>query len=389
MIKSKVFEYPVVVRQVRQVATRFRFAEIGLMIMRTALAGELNVLANALLRIAEADRRTCDFTFNSLRYALREVVASFPVYRTYVAPGRVSEVDRLYIEQAVDAARSRSRAADVSVFDFMREVMLGTVAEGRDEGYRNGVIAFAMKLQQYTAPVMAKGMEDTTFYIYARLVSLNEVGGDPRAFGVPVLAFHRANRERHKQWPHNLLATSTHDSKRAEDVRARIDVLSELPEEWRAKAMQWHRINRGRKQRLAGEQAPDRNEEYLLYQTLIGAWPLQNLDAAGMEAFRERIREYMLKAIREAKVHTSWINRNERKRKTVQKYAALRAELKAKKDYVGLTQLPRDASPSRVVNRCQVSGRRRAFIRRFKISRLTFRELASAGLIPGVTKSSW
>jgi len=126
-----------------------------------------------------------------LRYALREVVASFPVYRSYVAPGRVSEVDRLYIEQAVDAARRRSRAADVSVFDFMREVMLGTVAEGRDEGYRNGVIAFAMKLQQYTAPVMAKGMEDTTFYIYARLVSLNEVGGDPRAFGVPVLAFHR------------------------------------------------------------------------------------------------------------------------------------------------------------------------------------------------------
>ena len=282
------------------------------LIMRTALAAELNVLANALLRIAEADRRTCDFTFNSLRYALREIVASFPVYRTYVAPGRISAVDRLYIEQAVDAARNRSRAADVSVFDFAREVMLTAIAEGKDDPYRQAVLSFAMKLQQYTAPVMAKGMEDTTFYIYARLVSLNEVGGDPRTFGVPLMAFHRANRERHKHWPHHLLATSTHDSKRAEDVRMRIDVLSELAEEWRAKAMSWHRINRGKKQRLAGEPVPDRNEEYLLYQTLVGAWPLEELDAAGMEALRVRIREYMLKAIREAKVHTSWISRNER-----------------------------------------------------------------------------
>jgi (1->4)-alpha-D-glucan 1-alpha-D-glucosylmutase len=125
-----------------------------------------------------------------------------------------------------------------------------------------------------------------------------------------VLTFHRANRERQRLWPHNLLATSTHDSKRAEDVRTRIDVLSELPEEWRAKAMQWHRLNRSRKQRLAGEQAPDRNDEYFLYQTLVGAWPLEDLDAPAMETFRARIREYMLKAIREAKVHTSWINRN-------------------------------------------------------------------------------
>jgi (1->4)-alpha-D-glucan 1-alpha-D-glucosylmutase len=282
------------------------------LIMRTALAGELNVLANALLRIAEADRRTCDFTFNSLRYALREIVASFPVYRTYVAPGHISEVDRVYIDQAVDLAKTQSRAGDVSVFDFVREVMLTAIAEGRDEAYREAVLSFAMKLQQYTAPVMAKGMEDTTFYIYARLASLNEVGGDPRTFGVPMMAFHLANRERQRHWPHSLLATSTHDSKRAEDVRTRIDVLSELPEEWRAKAMLWQRLNRNKKQRLAGDQAPDRNDEYLLYQTLIGAWPLNELDAAGMEALRGRIRDYMLKAIREAKVHTSWIRRNER-----------------------------------------------------------------------------
>jgi (1->4)-alpha-D-glucan 1-alpha-D-glucosylmutase len=270
------------------------------------------VLAGALVKIAEADRRTCDFTFNSLRYALREIVASFPVYRTYVAAGRVSEVDRVYIDQAVDVAKGRSRAADVSVFDFVRDVMLTAIAEGKDEAYREAVVAFAMKLQQYTAPVMAKGMEDTTFYIYVRLASLNEVGGDPRQFGLTTLAFHLANRERQKHWPHSLLATSTHDTKRAEDVRTRIDVLSELPEEWRAKAMLWHRLNRPRKLRPSGEQAPDRNDEYLLYQTLVGAWPLGELDASGMEAFRGRIREYMLKAIREAKVHTSWVNRNER-----------------------------------------------------------------------------
>jgi (1->4)-alpha-D-glucan 1-alpha-D-glucosylmutase len=155
-------------------------------------------------------------------------------------------------QRPVDAARNRSRAADVSVFDFAREVMLTAIAEGKDDAYREAVLSFAMKLQQYTAPVMAKGMEDTTFYTYARLVSLNEVGSDPRTFGVPLMAFHRANRERHKHWPHNLLATSTHDSKRAEDVRMRIDVLSELAEEWRAKAMSWHRINHGKRQRLAG-----------------------------------------------------------------------------------------------------------------------------------------
>ena len=281
------------------------------LIMRTALAGELNVLANQLNRISEGDRNTCDFTLNALRYALREIVACFPVYRTYIAPGTATDEDRRYIHQAVEAAKRRSQAGDVSVFDFVRDVMLTDIAEGKSEAYRRQVMAFAMKLQQYTAPVTAKGMEDTSFYIYNRLISLNEVGGDPRRFGVTPLAFHRANRERQRSWPHTLLATSTHDNKRSEDVRARLSVLSEIPEEWRAKVLRWQRLNRPHKRKLELIRAPSPNDEYFLYQTLVGAWPLEELDEAGLAAFRERIKATMLKAIREAKVHTSWINPNQ------------------------------------------------------------------------------
>lgn len=279
-------------------------------IMRTALAGELNVLANALARIAEADHHTRDFTLHNLRNALFEIVACFPVYRTYLAPGRVSDDDRHHVDTAVDAAKRRSAAVDVSVFDFVREVMLASIADGKSDAFRERVVAFAMKLQQYTAPVMAKGVEDTAFYIYNRLISLNEVGGDPRRFGVTLTTFHRTNRERQKNWPHAMLATSTHDNKRSEDVRARLNVLSEIPEEWRANVMRWNRVNRAKKGRAGAARVPSANEEYFLYQTLLGAWPLEGLDEAGLVAFRERIRQTMRKAVREAKEHTSWMNPN-------------------------------------------------------------------------------
>jgi (1->4)-alpha-D-glucan 1-alpha-D-glucosylmutase len=279
-------------------------------IMRTALAGELNVLANALARIAEADHHTRDFTLNNIRNALFEVVACFPVYRTYIGPGRVSDDDRRHVNVAVEAAKRRSTAGDVSVFDFVREAMLTSIADGKSDAYRAQVLNFAMKLQQYTAPVTAKGMEDTTFYIYNRLISLNEVGGDPRRFSVTLTTFHRANRERQKNWPHAMLATSTHDNKRSEDVRARLNVLSEVPEEWRANVIRWNRVNRAKKARAGAERAPSRNDEYFLYQCLLGAWPLEDLDHAGYAIFRERIRGTMLKAVREAKVLTSWMNPN-------------------------------------------------------------------------------
>ncbi|MFZ5512712.1 MAG: malto-oligosyltrehalose synthase [Pseudomonadota bacterium] len=295
----------------RFVGERLRFDELVYqckkLIMNAALAAELNVLANRLSRIALASRHTCDFTVNSLRQALAEVTACFPVYRTYVTPAGVSDQDRRYIDWAVAVAKRRSPAGDVTVFDFVRDVLTLDIARGRSEEFRAAVLACAMKVQQFTAPVTAKGIEDTAFYRYHRLVSLNEVGGDPRTFGFTVNAFHGANQDRGRNWPHTMLATSTHDSKRAEDLRARIDVLSEMPAGWKIALRRWSRINRSKKREVNGVPAPSPNDEYLLYQTLIGAWPLGAVDGAALEQLRGRIEAYMLKAVREAKLHTSWV----------------------------------------------------------------------------------
>jgi len=288
------------------------------LIIRVALASELNVLADQLTRIALSERHTCDFTLNSLRDALTEVVASFPVYRTYVSASGVSESDARYIRNAIDAAKWRSPAADTSVFDFIGDVLLTRIADGRHAAYRKAVIAFAMKFQQFTSPVMAKGLEDTAFYRYNRLVSLNDVGSNLHSFGVSTEEFHSANQERFRNWPHSMLATSTHDSKRSEDVRARINVLAEMPGQWRLRVRDWRRFNRSYKSLVNHQPAPSSNDEYQLYQTLVGAWPLEpqsdnrtdNNDKNDWDAFPQRIQNYMLKAIREAKENTSWINRN-------------------------------------------------------------------------------
>ncbi|MBI2290175.1 MAG: malto-oligosyltrehalose synthase [Betaproteobacteria bacterium] len=280
------------------------------LIMRTALASELAVLANRLARIAQADRRTRDFTLNSLRHALSEVAACFPVYRTYIDE-RVAPDDRRHIEWAVARAKRRSQAADIAIYDFVQSALLGQPVDGADVALGRITHEFAMKFQQFTAPVAAKGVEDTAFYRYHRLASLNEVGGDPDCFGLTIAAFHGASRDRARRWPHTLLATSTHDNKRAEDVRARINVLSEMPAAWRLEVKRWSRLNRNRKREVEGAEAPSRNDEYLLYQTLIGTWPLPELDEAGRDRYCERIEAYMLKAAREAKQHTSWINHNE------------------------------------------------------------------------------
>ncbi|HSE01216.1 MAG TPA: malto-oligosyltrehalose synthase [Burkholderiales bacterium] len=279
------------------------------LIMHTALASELAVLANRLARIAQADRRTRDFTLTALRDALSEVAACFPVYRTYIDE-RIGADDRRHIEWAVARAKKRSQAADVTIFDFVQRTLLGQPVEEADAALARLAREFAMKFQQFTAPVTAKGVEDTAFYRYHRLAPLNEVGGDPDDFGFTVSAFHGANRDRAKNWPHTLLATSTHDSKRAEDVRTRIDVLTEMPAAWRLEARRWSRLNRNRKREVDGAEAPTRNDEYLLYQTLVGTWPVPAPDEAGRARYCERIEAYMLKAAREAKQHTSWINRN-------------------------------------------------------------------------------
>jgi len=278
--------------------------------MNAALASELTVLATALLRIARADRRTRDYTFNTLRQALTEVVACFPVYRTYISD-TASQQDRRQIDWAIAHAKRRSRAADISIFDFVRAALLGRGPKGAAPEYTAQLRSFAMKFQQFTAPVTAKGVEDTAFYIFNRLLSLNEVGGDPNLFGFTVSAFHGASADRATRWPHTMLATSTHDNKRAEDVRTRIDVLSETPAAWRLLLRRWSRMNRARKRTVDRAAAPSRNDEYLLYQTLLGTFPLEPLDDASLAAYRERMEGYMVKAIREAKVRSSWISVSE------------------------------------------------------------------------------
>ncbi|HVM93053.1 MAG TPA: malto-oligosyltrehalose synthase [Terriglobales bacterium] len=281
------------------------------LILKVGLASELSVLSNLLSRIALSNRHTCDFTLNALRSALAEIIACFPVYRTYVREGEVSDEDRRLVTRAVGGARRRSNAADLSVFDFVQRILVLDVNGSQSGCYRRAVTRFAMKFQQVTAAVMAKGLEDTAFYRYNRLVSLNEVGGNPAKFGTTLEEFHEANEFRAEHWPHSMLASSTHDSKRSEDVRARINVLSEMPGPWRLSLRKWREWNRSKKSMVDGAIAPTRNDDYLLYQTLLGTWPLAELGEADSKAYTARIEEYMLKAVREAKELTSWANRNE------------------------------------------------------------------------------
>jgi (1->4)-alpha-D-glucan 1-alpha-D-glucosylmutase len=281
---------------------------------RTALASETNVLARALNRISEQNRRTRDFTLSSLRDALREVIAGFPVYRTYItcdsgSGDGVAERDRRAIERAVTLARRRNPALEPTVFAFLAGVLLRREDEALPENERVERCRFVMKLQQLTGPVMAKGVEDTAFYRFNRLVALNEVGSDPAAFGTEAAEIHRLNAERARRWPYGMLTSSTHDTKRSEDARARIAVLSELPREWRAAVSRWSRRNRRHRSRVDGEAAPSRNDEYLFYQTLLGAWPW-DLEVPD-EAFVDRLEAFMLKSAREAQVRTSWINPSE------------------------------------------------------------------------------
>jgi (1->4)-alpha-D-glucan 1-alpha-D-glucosylmutase len=250
------------------------------------------------------------------------VIACLSVYRTYAdgGKGEVSERDRTYVEAAVEEAKKRNPRTARAIFDFIGDTLsLSNLGRFREED-RQAVIDFVMKFQQLTGPVMAKGVEDTAFYVYNRLISLNEVGGDPEEFGTSLEAFHRQNSARLKHWPHAMLTLTTHDTKRGEDARARIDALSEIAPEWRAALMRWRRFNDAKKSLVDGELAPDRNDEYLFYQTLIGAWPTEPPTAAGFNDFCERIAAYMQKAIKEAKLHTSWVNPNEAYDRAVDKF---------------------------------------------------------------------
>jgi (1->4)-alpha-D-glucan 1-alpha-D-glucosylmutase len=282
------------------------------MIMLISLASEVNELSYRLKRLAQRSRWSRDLTLNSLTFAIREVIAALPIYRTYYTDTHpeVTESDRDSIESAVAEARRRNPRTAAAVFDFVRDSLLLWNLDTFDDDGRRELRNFVMKFQQTTSPVMAKGVEDTAFYVYNRLVSLNDVGGHPEEFGTSIGAFHAANSERLASWPTTLLATSTHDTKRSEDVRARISVLSEIPREWRAAVTRWARQNRRKKTIVGSQSFPDANAEYALYQNLLGAWPLESMNNQTYETFVERMQQYVLKAAREAKIHTSWINPN-------------------------------------------------------------------------------
>jgi (1->4)-alpha-D-glucan 1-alpha-D-glucosylmutase len=283
------------------------------LILRSALASELNVLGHLLDRLSERNRRSRDFTLGSLTDALREIIACFPVYRTYIdaRSGRVSDRDQGYIERATDTALRRNRSMSAAAFAFVRDTLLLRWPRNLNAEDRAEHVEFVMKFQQLTGPVMAKGVEDTSFYIFNRLVSLNEVGGEPDRFGIDVEAFHAYVTARAERWPHAMNSTSTHDTKRSEDVRARIHTISEVPEAWARRATDWARAHEDHRAFDSDLLVPDRNDEYLLYQTLVGVWPLGEVDADSHAALVERVQGYMEKATREAKVHTSWINPND------------------------------------------------------------------------------
>ena len=281
-----------------------------LLIMQISLSSELHMLTDQLDRLAQKSRRSRDFTFNTLRQALGQVIACFSVYRTYIADEGPHDADRLYILKAIHRAETLNPLMSRRVFRFIRDMLLLESPESFGEADRAEQRRFAGKFQQVTAPVTAKGVEDTAFYVYNRLVSLNEVGGDPGRFGIRPEAVHAFNQDRQARWPYALSPLSTHDTKRSEDVRARINVLSEMPEEWSACVERWSRLNERLRKTDEDQTIPDANVEYLLYQTLVGAWPLEPYSAEEYAEFVKRIQAYMLKALHEAKVHTSWINPN-------------------------------------------------------------------------------
>jgi (1->4)-alpha-D-glucan 1-alpha-D-glucosylmutase len=286
------------------------------LILRTAMSSELYVLATRLDKISEQHRWSRDFTQSNLHLALAETIACFPVYRTYVQVDttQVSLGDRQHVLRAIRDAKRRNRSTSESVFDFLADLLLLRDPEGLSDEHGAERREFVLRLQQLTGPVMAKGLEDTVFYRYYPLASLDEVGGRPTGGGVEVERFHGWCQRRLETWPHGLSATATHDTKRGEDMRMRLDVLSEIPREWRQAVQRWQRLNRKLKPRVDEVRVPEANEEYLLYETLLGVWPMDAVDRDLTEAERDalgaRVGAYMTKAVREAKVHSSWININ-------------------------------------------------------------------------------
>jgi (1->4)-alpha-D-glucan 1-alpha-D-glucosylmutase len=292
-------------------------------ILETSLVSELNALTHRLKAIATQTRQGMDMTFRQLHSVLAELIAAFPVYRTYVTETSLglSALESEQIAEAVARVRTFAPSLEPAALEFVEGLLRLNVPADLDAEGQQRCRQFVMRFQQLTGPVMAKGLEDTAFYNYNRLISLNEVGGEPNRFAVSVEAFHDYNLRQAEHWPHSLLATATHDTKRGEDVRARLNVLSEMPEPWREAVTRWTRLNESKKPLVNGEPAPRPNDEYLLYQTLVGAWPDDGHTESGLKGFADRVCAYMSKAMKEAKTRTNWTNPNVDYEKAVLSFA--------------------------------------------------------------------
>ncbi|WP_035672293.1 malto-oligosyltrehalose synthase, partial [Bradyrhizobium liaoningense] len=278
-------------------------------VLETLLASEFTVLSRLLARIANGHYSTRDFSADSLRQALELYVLHFPVYRTYLTHSSPTAPDRKLIEDTIERARAEWFAADEGIFDFLRDALtMDLLKPGRPPHGAPRVRRFALKVQQFTGPMMAKSLEDTAFYQFHRLLALNEVGGDPASSGLTIPTFHQAVQARAREWPQGMTATATHDTKRGEDARTRIAALSEIPGEWTSAVARWKVLNAPHLAHQGSFRAPSATFEYMLYQTLLGAWPLEEPADA---AFVERIQAYALKAAREGKEETSWLNPHE------------------------------------------------------------------------------
>ncbi len=273
------------------------------MIIEKHMSGEVDNLAHLIKDISGKYRYASDLTFTGLKEAIEDVMIFFPIYRTYGTRNYLSDADRYYIRQAISRA-SRFNPALLYEFEFIEKILTLDFDDYLSEEDKKEWVDFLMRFQQYTGPLMAKGVEDTAFYIYNRLLSLNEVGGSLFHFGLKLEEFHKACERQLRRWPYSMNAGSTHDTKRSEDVRARLDVLSEIPKEWEANLKQWSALNRRKKRKIENRLIPDKNDEYFLYQTLLGTYPFSNEHNTEYET---RILEYTVKAVREAKVYTAWL----------------------------------------------------------------------------------
>ncbi|MGJ5083436.1 malto-oligosyltrehalose synthase [Bradyrhizobium sp. HKCCYLS3013] len=278
-------------------------------VLETLLTSEFTVLTRLLARIANGHYSTRDYSEDSLRQALELYVLHFPVYRTYLTAAGATEADRKLIDHAIAGARAEWFASDGSIFDFLRDTLTMDLIK-RDRSTSHSVPRvrrFALKVQQFTGPMMAKSLEDTAFYRFHRLLALNEVGGDPAAHALTIADFHKLMHDRARHWPHGMTATATHDTKRGEDARTRLAAITELPNDWTSAMARWKTLNAPHVITDGKMRAPSAAFEYMLYQTLVGIWPATGADPR----LAERLQAYALKAAREGKEETSWLNPNE------------------------------------------------------------------------------